>query len=324
MSAAPGSPEREALDRELARAAQALPNANVPAATPPPRIDAARLAAPFIDPTTPRMRADGGSVRSSIRDCCTLPLRGVGLLWLALYAGSVVGAILLMVVFTGLSGIPSSAVRVLAFAARIGGIVGLIASFSVLYQLVTAAFVASLLGERSLTFERRVTVLWGDGAVLLGAAMVLMLPVQTAGVLLEGGLATAVRLVLALLPAVLWPAVLWVAVRTQEVDRIIEWPEVRRIWELAPRQYATIVVVMWSALGAGLVGWAAASALLPSGALGKALAAVSAVAPVAYAHAVLGALFGKLVHEVPAVAEPEITFIESDGARVVAGISVHR
>jgi hypothetical protein len=320
VSAAPGSDARAKLEQELAKAAEALPNARAPMAALPPRIDPASLRTPVEDATTPKMRVGSEGVVGSMAACLALPFRGAGPLWLLLYASLVVGAVVLMIVFAGLSGIPSRAVRFLGFVARIGGIVGLIASFSVLYQLVTAAFVASLLGDRAMTFEHRVTVLWGDGAVLLGAAMVLMLPVQTAGVLFDGGLALLLRGALALLPALLWPALLWVAVRTQNVDRIIEVPEVRRIWALAPRQYLAIVGSVWSALALGLVAWAALSALLPAGALGKAVAAVVAVAPIAYAHAVMGALFGKLLHEVPEVGHPEIAFIESDGERVVAGI----
>lgn len=302
----------EGARRAVARAGQALPSAALPDAPSEGRrpVNPEDLLSDVAAGAS--MREDGLSFWKAIPKMLRLPLEGSGLTWILFVGGMTLVPLLAALpafLFQHLDGFAADVVRLVLVTFGLitaAAVVGGLARF--FHQCV----IASVLGTHVETFEIRAANAPSAGVVLLAVLVTGVVPARAVQMLLDDGFLVSLLSSIALLPLALWwPAALFEVTKTDEPYRGFDPRAVRRTLDRAPRHYLTIVGAGWGSLVAAWLTWLLLASLpFAQGFFGQAMIFFTAMAPIAYAHGVMGALYGRLVRDIPEVGEPEYAFLE--------------
>ena len=257
------------------------------------------------------MREDGLSFWKAIPKMLRLPLEGSGLTWILFVGGMTLVPLLAALpafLFQHLDGFAADVVRLVLVTFGLitaAAVVGGLARF--FHQCV----IASVLGTHVETFEIRAANAPSAGVVLLAVLVTGVVPARAVQMLMDDGFLVSLLSSVALLPLALWwPAALFEVTKTDEPYRGFDPRAVRRTLDRAPRHYLTIVGAGWGSLVAAWLTWLLSRPPFAQGFFGQAMIFFTAMAPIAYAHGVMGALYGRLVRDIPEVGEPEYAFLE--------------
>lgn len=314
---AASAPEYEAA---FALAAAALPEQQQ-AVNPGYRLDIDALKPVYVDEEAPRVRDDGRGFDASIGYILSMPLRGPGLLYYVLFGGGLVFATLLVMIGGFLGHVPF--LNIIAFVGKLLGALALGATVSLAQRMVTIGLYASIQGLEELPFEGKVQLSALDGVVLLFVLLVFYVPARAVETVVMPPFGTLLSALLLAVPAYVWPALMLVTCKSDAPMAAFDVGAVRRCIEQCGRRYPKLVGLVWAAAAAGWLVWFGLGYIMPDSLLGYLICAVLAGAPIGWAHAVLGAAFGRLIRDTPAIGLPEIVFVEeplADQGADVAGI----
>lgn len=306
-------PSADETRRALARAGSALPTAFAPDATAtanaPRPINPEDLIAK--GPAGDRIHDDGEDFWSAIPSMLLHPLGGSGLAWV-FFLG-------LMVMVPLLVSLPTFLFQ------QLGGVIGIIVGLILgLFGVFAAAAVvgglarffhycvhASVVGRSVDHFSVSHAIAPGPGFALLAVLVVGIIP-SRALQMLVGGLAGDILGGFALIPLALWwPAALFEVTKANEPFRGFELEAIRRGLDLAPREALAIVGVGLVALLLAWTAWMLAGFLpFAQTPVGRFALFVTAMMPIGYAHGVMGALYGRLIRDVPAIGAPEYELLD--------------
>lgn len=301
----------DAYRAEFDAAARSLPDATRPPANPY-RLDIDALRPVYVDDDAPRVRDDGRGFDESLRYCLEMPLRGSGVAYYAMFGGALTISAVLMLGAAVVGFLGSMPAQILSLIARIAGAVALGATVSMAQRLVTIGLYTSIQGLYEMPFERRLRLSPGDGAMLLFLLLFAFVPARSIELYLPPPFGQLLSAMLLALPAYVWPALMLVTCKSDAPFAAFDVAAVRDTIRLAGKRYPVMVAVMWASAAFGWLVWFGIGYLVPDSLFGILALAILAGAPIGYAHAVLGAMLGRLIRDVPAIGLPEIVFVDDD------------